>query len=125
MRIRIGKSYIRRYYEDLLERFETEAKYINKKEEFEKRKLKITMELKEAYDLNKISLDNLHIYYKRLEQIRFENEKKRFSIQELKMIASSSKIKNGESGVNDKQDKSIDICEEKEVKINNKSDKEL
>lgn len=124
MDVKVGKSYTRKYYEDLVERFETEAKYLNTKEELEKKRDKILTEIKEAYSQNMINSEHLQKYIIRLEKVRLENEKKQFSMEELKIIAGASKMDNSESGVSDKQDKNIDMANEKSLAEKNKMFKE-
>lgn len=121
MEVKVGKSRTRRYYEDLLERFETEARYINQRSEFDKKKTKITTEFRQAYDMNIINLLELQRNFGRLEKIRFQQNKKMlFSKEELKNIAAaSSKIECGEDSVSDNQFKNKDISEESEEKNHN------
>lgn len=117
----IGKSFTRRYYEDMLERFEAEAKFINSQKELDVRKQELAMKMKEAYELNVISLEHLQKYLKRIEQLKIER-KQQFSIQELKYVASMSGIKTGDNGTVDSQSRIIDMSSEKELKT--KSEKE-
>lgn len=111
----VGKSYTRRYYEDMMERFEAEAKFIAKKEEFEKRQMEITMELKESYSKSHISSQQFYMLLRRLEQVKYDGEKRRFSKDELKAFTENSKRKKGDDGLSDKQDKNIDMVTEKDM----------
>lgn len=70
-----GKSYTRRYWEDLFERFETESKWIDNQKKLNEEKDKIEFELQSAHHSNLLSGDELQKYLQRLREVKLHNER--------------------------------------------------
>lgn len=72
-----GKSYTRRYWEDLFERFETESKWIDNQKKLTDEKNKIEMELQSAHHSNSLSGEELQKYLQRLREVKLHEEREK------------------------------------------------
>lgn len=114
-----GKSYTRKYYENLMEQFEAEAKYINKMEEFELKERELIEKLKVGTMLGTISAEHLNRYLEKIDVLKqqVEKEQKTFSKQELEMFVLSSIHKKAESSLKEDNEKLLDMSKSEEQKI--------
>lgn len=114
-----GKSYTRRYYENIMEQFEAEAKYIRKMKEFELKEKELIEKLKVGITLGTISSEHLNKYLEKIAVLKqqVENEQKTFSKQELEMFVLNSINKKAESSLKEENEKLLDMSKSEEQKV--------
>lgn len=72
-----GKSYTRRYWEDLLERFEEEGKWIDSQKKLDEEKERLFLGLNTAHEKRLLSGEELQRYLQRVREVKLHDERVR------------------------------------------------